>query len=116
MQQAEDIIEAGFAEPFRERERNGELVVAPSSGAALVALARAGHVPTTLPEPLHDPVIHAALDEAARLSMSDDGDQYADLTDAIRERIQQQVAAKDADAARANRHDRRRAAVLGRKR
>jgi hypothetical protein len=52
----------GTEDPFAQRERNGELV----------AVARAGHVPTTLPEPLHDPVIHAALDEAARLSMSDE--------------------------------------------
>jgi hypothetical protein len=108
----------GTEDPFAQRERNGELVVAPSSSAALMALARAGHVPTTLPEPLHDPVVHAALDEAARLSMSDDGDQYADLTDAIRERIQQQVADQTdpKTGMPLNRHGRRRAAVVGRKR
>jgi hypothetical protein len=71
MHQAEEIIEAGFAEPFGQRERNGELV----------------------------------------------DDQYADLTDAIRERIQQQAAAQTdpKTGMPLNRHGRRRAAVLGRK-
>jgi hypothetical protein len=71
MHQAEDIIEAGFAEPFAERERNGELVA----------------------------------------------DQYGDLTDSIRERIHQQVAAQtdSKTGVPRNRHDRRRSAVLGRK-
>ena len=47
-------------------------------------------------------------------------DPYADFDPAARAamlaRIQAQAAAKDADQVRANRHERRRAAALGRKR